>query len=98
MRLGGPQGRSGRAENLVLTGIRSRPVQLSYPAHCFIGNGTKSKVSLRICIQIFLLAVFGVFYVYDVTGLKQKVYCCSLHWVEALTQYGSEDHIIKMNL
>ena len=40
-RLGGPQGRSGRAENLVPTGIRFRPVQpvaqslyrLSYPAH-----------------------------------------------------------------
>ena len=26
-RLGGPQGRSGRAENLVRTGIRSRTVQ-----------------------------------------------------------------------
>jgi len=26
-RLGGPQGRSGRAENLVPTGIRSRTVQ-----------------------------------------------------------------------
>ena len=40
-RLGGPQGRSGRAENLVPTGIRSRTIQpvaqslywLSYPAH-----------------------------------------------------------------
>jgi len=40
-RLGGPQGRSGRAENLVPTGIRFRTVQpvaqslyrLSYPAH-----------------------------------------------------------------
>ena len=40
-RLGGPQGLSGRAENLVPTGIRSRTVQpvaqslyrLSYPAH-----------------------------------------------------------------
>ena len=40
-RLGGPQGRSGRAENLVPTGIRSRTVQpiaqslyrLSYPAY-----------------------------------------------------------------
>ena len=40
-RLGGPQGRSGRAENLVATGIRSRTVQpvvqslyqLSYRAH-----------------------------------------------------------------
>ena len=27
MRLGGPQGRSGQAENLVPTGIRSRTVQ-----------------------------------------------------------------------
>ena len=40
-RLGGPQGRSGRAENLVPTGIRSRTAQpvaqslyrLGYPAH-----------------------------------------------------------------
>ena len=40
-RLGGPQGRSRRAKNLVLTGIRSRPsspvaqllYRLSYPAH-----------------------------------------------------------------
>jgi len=40
-RLGGPQGRSGRAENLIPTGIWSRTVQpvaqslypLSYPAH-----------------------------------------------------------------
>ena len=40
-RLGGPQGRSGKAENLVPTGIRSRTVQpvaqslyrLTYPAH-----------------------------------------------------------------
>ena len=40
-RLGGPQGRSGRTENLVPTGIRSWTVQpvaqslyrLSYPAH-----------------------------------------------------------------
>ena len=40
-RLGGPQGRCGRAENIVPTGIRSRTFQhlaqslyrLSYPAH-----------------------------------------------------------------
>ena len=40
-KLGGPQGRSGRAENLVPTGIRFRTLQpvaqslylLSYPAH-----------------------------------------------------------------
>ena len=43
-RLGGPQGRSGREENLVPTGIRSRTVQpvaqslyrLSYPADIYI--------------------------------------------------------------
>jgi len=42
-RLGGPQGRSGQAENLVPTAIRSRTVQpvaqslyrLSYPAHIY---------------------------------------------------------------
>jgi len=41
MRLGGPQGRSGRAENFVPNGIRSQTVQpvaqslyrLSHPAH-----------------------------------------------------------------
>ena len=45
-RLCGPQGRSGRAENLVPTGIRSRTVQpvaqslyrLSYRAHIYITN------------------------------------------------------------
>ena len=46
-RLGGPQGRSGRTENLVPTGIRSRTVQLvaqslyrlSYRAHTDNGVG-----------------------------------------------------------
>ena len=45
-RLGGPQGRSGRAQNLALTGIRSpdRPARsqslyrLSYPAQCQIAG------------------------------------------------------------
>jgi len=45
-RLGGPQGRSGRAENLVPTGIRSQTVQpkdqllyrLSYPAPVIDNN------------------------------------------------------------
>jgi len=48
-RLGGPQGHSGRAENLVPTGIRSRTVQLvaqslyrlSYRAHFFLDNEEK---------------------------------------------------------
>ena len=49
-RLGGPQGRYGRAENLVHTGIRSRTVQpvgeslyrLSYRAH------VKVKVKVKV--------------------------------------------------
>ena len=56
-RVGGSQGRSGRAENLVPTGIRSRTVQpvaqslyrLSYRAHQERSNGaakTLDKVSL----------------------------------------------------
>ena len=51
-RLGGPQGRSGRAENLVPTGIRSRSVhpvaqslyRLSYRAHsCVLLGNVKYK-------------------------------------------------------
>jgi len=45
-KLGGPQGRSGRAENLVSTGIRSRTVQpvaqllyqQSYQTHVYVYN------------------------------------------------------------
>ena len=52
-RLDGPQGKSGRAENLVPTGIRSRTVQpvaqslypLSYPAHIYM------YVYIYICIM-----------------------------------------------
>ena len=55
-KLGGPQGRSGRTENLVPTGIRSRTFQpvaqslyrLSYPAH------TTMKVKGGKCISIFI--------------------------------------------
>jgi len=52
-RLGGPKGRSGRAENLVPTGIRSRTVQpvvqslyrLSYPAppHTYTHTHTRTR-------------------------------------------------------
>ena len=52
-RLGGPQGRSGRAENLVPTGIRSRTVQsvaqslyrLSYRAHKFLRHITRNSIN-----------------------------------------------------
>jgi len=55
-RLGGPQGRPGRAENLVPTGIRSWTIQpiaqslyrLSYPAHSQIRDGDQFP-SLSLC-------------------------------------------------
>jgi len=37
-RLGGPQGRSGRAENLVPTGIRSRTVRIGMQAKMKVGK------------------------------------------------------------
>ena len=69
-RLGGPQGRSGRAENLVPTGIRSRTVQpvaqslyrLSYPAHMLSRNIRKENYQSK-CVKIpnvlrFILAKY----------------------------------------
>ena len=51
-KLGGPQGRAGRAENLVPTGIRSRTVQpvaqslyrLSYRAHAHLHTSATNKI------------------------------------------------------
>jgi len=49
-RLGGPQGRSGRAENLIPTGIRSRTVQpvgshyINWATRPTVGWSTKRKV------------------------------------------------------
>jgi len=60
-RLSGPQGWSGWAENLVLTGIRSRTVQpvdqslnrLSYPAHMHVCM----YVCMYVCIYINIMYV-----------------------------------------
>jgi len=51
-RLGGPQGQSGRVENLVPTGILSRIIQpvaqllyrLNYPAHTHIYTGQQGNL------------------------------------------------------
>ena len=71
-RLGGPQGRSGRAENLVLTGIRSGTVQpvaqslyqLSYPAHNirvylseFIAQSKKTLIFVHMFIRPLFFAL-----------------------------------------
>ena len=63
-RLSGSQGRSGRAENLVLTGIRSRTVQhvaqslyrLTYPAHYYVMYPV-----LFYCLCTILLQIMGGF-------------------------------------
>ena len=72
--LGGPQGRSGQAENLVPSGIRSRTVQpvvqslyqLNYLAHTYLTIGNILKFctwSLKIYYQLPLIhcAPFNVF-------------------------------------
>ena len=46
-RLGGPQGRSGRAENLVPTGIRSRTVQLVVSRYTDLATGPTRYVCAR---------------------------------------------------
>jgi len=61
-RLGGPQGRFGRAENLVPTRIRSRTVQpvaqslyrLSYPAH----THTHIYIYMCVCVCVWCVSVF----------------------------------------
>jgi len=59
-RLGGSHGRSGGAENLVPTGIRSRTVQpvaqslyrLSYPAHIYIYIYIYIYVCVCVCVRV----------------------------------------------
>ena len=64
-RLGEPQGRSGLAENLVPTGIRSRTVQpvaqslyrLSYRAHIGVSKDINVCMYVCICIYIYIYSV-----------------------------------------
>ena len=54
-RLGGPQGRSGRAENFVPTGIRSRTIQLVVRRYTDWATRTTKKTKKKyksFCIQI----------------------------------------------
>ena len=66
-RLGGPQGRSGRAENLVTTGIRSRTVQpvaqslyrLSYPAYVYVCKVPEFSIRLWTNLGFFFPTKFN---------------------------------------
>jgi len=52
-RLGGPQGRSGRAENLVPTGIRSRTVQsVAQSLYLVYMERTNAQLSVRAVLQL----------------------------------------------
>ena len=72
-RLGGPQGRSGRAENLVPTGIRSRTVQpvaqslyrLSYPAY---------YKCIYVCIYIYICTTYIRMYIHKPTYTTRRVH------------------------
>ena len=70
-RLDGRQGRSGRAENLVRTGIRSRTVQpvvaihrLSYPAHTHTHTHTHTHIYIYIYVYIFSLRMISSYFSY----------------------------------
>jgi hypothetical protein len=67
-RLGGPQGRSGRAENLVPTGIRSRtaqPVVSRYTDRATVDTRAHTYVQVRLYIfefHCFLTAQYLIIY------------------------------------
>ena len=53
-RLGGPQGRSGRSENLVPIGIRSRSVQRLVSRYNIIDTHTHTHTYIYIYIYIYI--------------------------------------------
>ena len=68
-RLGGPQGRSGRAENLVPTGIRSQTVQpvaqslyrLSYQAHALYSTWLKLQDGSIVSVNMDVVGVMAAY-------------------------------------
>jgi len=85
-RLGGPQGRSGRAENLVATGIRSRTVQpvaqsvyrQSYPAHTYTHT---YKTIIIIIIIIIIQSKYNRSC--PLLGTKNEYWCVGLYTINA---------------
>jgi len=90
-RLGGPQGRSGRVENLFPTGIRSRTFQpaaqslyrLSYSAHIQVPCKTR-----KIKIECQLIQSDSVWWYFSIEkrGFKMPLYG-SAKWACAVTLY-----------
>jgi len=87
-RLGGPQGRSGRAENLVPTRIRSpdRPAhsqslyRLSYPAqthHAVIARNSRYDPHLR---KIFKICIATRFFFFVVVTLDLTQWTKTIDW------------------
>ena len=83
-RLGEPQGRSGRAENVVPTGIRSRIVQpaaqslywLNYPGHELHHTHTHTHTHIYIYIYIYIYATVNCLATYVLnTNNLSLVFC-----------------------
>ena len=76
--LGGPQGRSGRAENLVPTGIRSRTVQPV--ASRYTDRATRpTNMYVHKCIKLDTMYV-ATMTIYWSNVVKQAIHKHNLHW------------------
>ena len=71
-RLGGPQGRSGQAENLVPTGIRSRTVQLVVSR--YIDWATRPTITYRSKVKYAISNAIMI--VIRVRNLLYYILCC----------------------
>jgi len=99
-RLGGPQGRSGQAENLVPTEIRSRIVQpvaqslyrLSYPANFYVQYNKLSSSR-----PIFDIAWYEILKAIRKVRLSRYFFIarCITPWSRALLQKLTNSHIPK---
>jgi len=86
-RLGGPQGRSGRPEILVPTGIRSRTVQpvaqslhrLSYSAHMYYHKMIKITLIARAIVLFIIIEFFE-----GSNGSKYQIWYIILRFFAAL--------------
>jgi len=90
-RLDGPQGRSGQAENLVPTGIRSRTVQpvaqslyrLSYRAHIYThtleGNGTLVPSNRAVAeLRLRPLGLWNLVYTTETVSFNSLIDRCQI--------------------
>jgi len=87
-RLGGPQGRSGRAENLVPTGIRSRTVQTVVSHNTDWATGPTCRVWPNSIFPRYLIngKIFGETPVFE---YEMCILIFSSNFVKIISQYNS---------